>query len=532
MLNSWPTFWFYVLAMLLLVEFRAVAARPVVGVGRLLLFFSFGAIGAGVSNLVIQRIAFAAMSGDTAGWVVGPASEELLKALPVALIAYVFAERRRLGIADYTLIAFSTGLGFNFVEGNLRALVDGQIDPGYRWWLPVTSTLEKSNYLTAGHALWTAFIGLGIGIGMRVWPRSPLRFVPAVAAFTLSWFEHAMNNWKGTHVDSFFGEIEGYTRAPGWIESLYAVDLHGRLVLILLPTLLVAGLIGEALWCGRRVTVPRHLMLPDEGLSPFIPMEWIALVRAARRGRHELSRTARYLRRRRELVLAIAELRRAPDDEELVRSVRYLRDRVGHEREELTVPLPNRWLPAPSQIDRSFTTFMRKYWAIVLSFALVVVRFGIAPHAAGTSQLSARWFAALSIVFAVLFFARRLRLFQRVPRPQLAASDGESLVAYHTRGLLLCASATSLGCSLFAFFSSVHAVAPHTGSFISYAFGSWAAAGGGAAGASTLAAAGAAAAAALADPRPPDTCAPLAAEADAAGDRMAAVRSLLSGGAA
>jgi hypothetical protein len=528
MMSAWPSFVWFVLCLLLLAEYRALSGRATVGFSRILLFFSLGAAGAGVVSIVFQRLAIGIWNETTVSWGYGPAIEEVLKALPVLLVAYVFAERRRLTIADYTILAFATGLGFSFTESNFGVVASGNVPTSAHWWLPTVGGpfgITGSMHWTAGHAIWTGVVGLGVGLGIRLWPRSTLRFVPAAVGLALALFEHAVHNWKGTHIDSFFGVIQSIARMPGWIEALYSVDLHGRLSMMVLPVVLVTALVAEGIWCRRAAKVPPDLMLPDEGLQPLVPMEWIALYRAATRGRHELVRTARYLRRRRELLLAIAELRREPESEELRGSVVFLRDRVAHERDELTIPLPNRWLPMPGAVQFSASSAVRRYWPLLLSLSLVVVRFGIAPHALG-GHISTRAFALAMILMAAAFLAWRLRLFRRLPRPQLLSADGEALVNYHTRALLLGTSAVSLSLSILAWFMTRHAIVPGADQFMLSAFGGWASgAGADSAGPAGLAAVASIAAASLADPTPPDTCGPLQSEASAASERIGALSS-------
>lgn len=532
MLNAWPALSLYIIAMLLIVEARALAGRATVGIGSLLLSFSFGGAGAGIANLLLQRIAIGLMDQATVVWSVGPLFEELLKAAPVVLVAYFSSERRRMTIADYALIGFASGAGFAFVESNLASVVSGTVDIGPYWWLPTTSEfgIKGSTYLAAGHPIWTGFIGLGVGIGVRLWPHSRRRFAPAAAAAGLVLFEHMGTNWKGSHIETLFGVIQAVAQAPRPVEWLLTADFNGRLVSVLFLPLLVIAAIAEGMWCRRAADIPRHLMLPDEGLQPLVLMEWIALARAARRGRQEVIRTAHYLRRRRELLLAIAELRREPASEELRRSVQHLRDRIGHERDQLTLPLPNRWLPSPEMFKSVVLLALRSSWPMLLSLLLVVLRFAFAPSAPGVSLLG-KTFAVIPIAMAAGFLLWRYRIFQRVSAPRLVASDGERLVGYHTRALLLVSSAVSLVFSIAALFLSVKTMAPGASTFITGAFDSWVSSGGDP---SSLGAVASMALASLADVTPADPCAPLQAEAGAADSRIGALKGLrgVIGGAA
>jgi RsiW-degrading membrane proteinase PrsW (M82 family) len=127
--------WLLILSFLLFLEVRLLGGRTTVGFSRLLLGFSFGATGAAIINIAVQRIALVELENLVVAWTVGPALEEFAKAIPVLLLVYGFSGRRRLTVADYTLIGLASGLGFYFVEKNFRAVVGGGVPP-LRLWMP------------------------------------------------------------------------------------------------------------------------------------------------------------------------------------------------------------------------------------------------------------------------------------------------------------------------------------------------------------------------------------------------------------
>ena len=519
MSTVWPSLWLLILIFLLFVEVRLLGGRLTLGARRLLLVFSYGAAGATILNLAAQRLAIIALPLNTVAWSLGPFLEEFAKVLPVLLLAYGFSGRRRLTIADYALVGVTSGLGFEFVESNLRAVVAGNSAPEYFWLVGGgTIAFDKDVYWAAGHALWTGFISLGIGIGVRLWPRDARRFIPFLAAATLSWFEHTMFNWKGTHTETFFGQIQSIARAPEWAETLYAIDLHGLLTLILFPTLLLAATVLEGRWTGKPLAERRELMLPDEGLRPFVPQEWIALIFAIPRGRMEFFRIARYFRRRRELALTSTEGVRGSDNAGLLPAAAYLDRLVDHEREEIDVPVPARWLPAPGEAAAAVGAFVRQRWLTLSVLALVLILFMVAPHALPAwlrAFLFGSVFNLILLVVAAVLLVWRVRDFKAKGAPDPKRSDTEALVSHRLRILLLSSSAISLVFAVVAWFLSARTLAG-SGAFITSAFGTWLNDGGGPA----LLTLGPLLATAVADPVDKDPCDDLKREADLADARI------------
>jgi RsiW-degrading membrane proteinase PrsW (M82 family) len=521
MLDLWPSFSLFVLLLVLLIELRLLGGRWTLGTGRLMLSFSFGAAGAAILIIAAQRLALIFLSNDTAAWTTGPPLEELGKALPVLLLAYGFSARRRLTVADYALIGIASGLGFEFAEGNFWTVL-GEEHPGTgQLWLQGVGALRYNGqvYWVASHAFWTGLVGLGAGIGIRLWPNSARRFIPAIAAATLVWFEHTMYNWKGTHVETLFGQIEGIARAPEWVEAIYAIDLHGLWTIILLPTGLLVATIIEGMWCRAPLADRRELMLPDEGRRPLVLREWIVLMRAIPRGRADFMRIARYFRRRRELMLASAELARHFGASELKAAADYLLRLVSQERSELDVPMPSRWLPAPGEVVRAIFGIMRRNWITFTVLGLSVLVFMVKPNSLPGwlhSVLFGRIFNALLIVLAALLLAWRVRAFRLRGLPDPERSNGEILVNYRLRILLLSASAVSLCFGVIAWFLSRNNLSPGSVAYITNGWDEWLRRGGG----PVLPTVGTLLGTALADPNNRDPCDDLRREAASGAARI------------
>src|SRR5438309_7117486 len=198
MTSTWPTGIIVLLLALLWVECRLLSGRPTVAPGRFFLAFCFGTIGATVLSLLLERVGDAFITPAHVGYTLGPPVEELAKALPLILIAFVWRDGRRLGIADLTLLGVATGLGFEFVETNLRALASGSLANGLSDVTPLIPGWRGGpggSVWSAGHAVWTGLVGLACGVGLRLWPRGRWAWLPAVPALFVVTLDHALFNY-------------------------------------------------------------------------------------------------------------------------------------------------------------------------------------------------------------------------------------------------------------------------------------------------------------------------------------------------
>ena len=145
--------------------------------------------------------AFAALTGTsvydvvaTAAWTVDPVIEEVVKVLPVVLLAWRWRRtHRQLGLTDHLLAGAALGVGFELFEAALRFSTLGSfamsVDGGYAvraslsgvvvvpslWtslttWQPVPAAFEDF-FSTGGdsvqHLVWTALAAVGVGWFVR-----------------------------------------------------------------------------------------------------------------------------------------------------------------------------------------------------------------------------------------------------------------------------------------------------------------------------------------------------------------------------
>jgi RsiW-degrading membrane proteinase PrsW (M82 family) len=127
----------------------------------------------------------------TAIW--APFTEELIKAVPIALIVY-FAARRtasRPSAIDLALVGAWAGTGFALYENTQFGRGGANWSAAFPFSLLFPSELPNhvghSTIVAGGHLVWTALVGLGLGVGIlyrrrfgRAWLAIPITFAVAV----------------------------------------------------------------------------------------------------------------------------------------------------------------------------------------------------------------------------------------------------------------------------------------------------------------------------------------------------------------
>jgi hypothetical protein len=508
-----------------------------------LMFFVFGCVASTLLALYLEAIPtpFALQSGtgytavDPATWLVGPFVEEVVKALPLFVLAAFVPFIRRLSIADFTLVGFSTGLGFGFVEDNLSRVLSSELFrvPWANLWSfgfgaaghlasPELGKYWAWQYLTYGDGHWaaTALVGLGLGIGIRLWPDRYWKWLPGVLMLLLVTFDHSMWNFKQQHQFP-----NSFDLAPMPIEWLYVMTLHGFLEVAALPVLLILAMIAEGWGARRSLATDETWLLPDERGGPFAFGEATILMARAKLGRGALLRTMTYFRHRRALELAVAAAATNPDDQIASDYATWARARLNRERTAVAEPAPSPWLPTRDELVTFGLVALQRYRLSLAVAVLSLLLFALAPQY--LPWLHGPQFRVFMVVIAAAFVIWRVIVFLRLKAPDPRDSDGERLVSHRMRAMLLGASATSTGIALLAVGLRWPGLVPGAVAFVSKYFGGWAAAGGSP---DTLIALGAVAGAAAAtplDPKPP--CADFRRDVAAGADRLRALEAKIYG---
>ena len=199
-------------------------------------------------------------------WV--PVTEELCKAIPVAFVVFVALRRSavRPSALDLMLLGAWTGAGFALYENAIYGRGSFHLST-----VPVISLIfpnETSGGLFgpsmvhSGHLVFSALIGLGVGLALLYRNRFPRPGLILLATCVAVVFEHATNN--------IVAAIPGHNALLGLLVTL---TLGG-----LLCTLLLIGGIGYALYLERR----------SIGAVAFRPQEWLRIPAAESQRRARL----------------------------------------------------------------------------------------------------------------------------------------------------------------------------------------------------------------------------------------------------
>jgi RsiW-degrading membrane proteinase PrsW (M82 family) len=198
--------------------------------------------------------------------VVAPVSEELAKG--AFLLLLLWWRRHELdGILDGIVYAGMVGIGFAFTENilYLGAAYNGSdgLGPGGVEGITTVFVL-RCIFSPFAHPLFTAFIG--IGIGLAVASRQPLaRWLAPVGGYLLAVLAHGL--WNGSTI---FG-------GTGFI---------GTYILVMVPAF--AGLVTLAIWVRRseqRLLTAALADAAQRGLIPATDIGWVVDLRARRQAR-------------------------------------------------------------------------------------------------------------------------------------------------------------------------------------------------------------------------------------------------------
>jgi|GEM_PF-3635990 len=488
------------------VLFRVYAWSATLPAGVMLRFFAVGAVGSVVLALYLQALPIPFTldpngtmyaTVDPRIWMLGPLAEEFAKALPVILIAFVFPYGRRLSIADFALIGFTTGLGFEFVEANFGAVIHGDVASlanvfGLGYSVDSRGAWD-STYYFAGHWTYPALVGAGAGIGLRFLPRAwRAGWVPALALFALGTFDHSMWNFKEAHAYP-----NSFNPAAPLAETLYNATGHGFYAIVLLPVLVILASLLEAGWFAKARPSAATARLPGENGIPYIG-ELLAVASRLKLGWAASTRAFRYMAHRRSAAIAAAEAARTPSDSVATGHAQVCTERLARERDVVAGAEPAPWIPPPEIFIPALASFARRSAFALVALALAVLAFMLPPASVPfvhtrVSALLISLFAASLAVWG--FIALRRARFDPV------RADVEKLASRRVRAMLVSSSAVTASIPLLALIVDRRLLIPGAVAYVSTYFGGWMAGGGDP---STLFGTGGAVAGAPGEPVPPD----------------------------
>ncbi|MAS53294.1 PrsW family intramembrane metalloprotease [Nocardioides sp.] len=242
--------------------------KPLLAYGLL-----WGAFVATAAALVLGGVGgvFVPVTDELSLAVVAPVTEEAAKGLFLLLL--LWWRRAELdGILDGIVYAGMVGIGFAFTENilYLAAAYNGTDGMGPGGIAGVTSTFVVRCLVSPfAHPLFTAFIGIGVGVAVAS-RRRGVRIAAPAAGYVVAVLTHAL--WNGSTV---FG-AEGFA---------------GVYVVLMVPALV--GMICLAVWARRTEAVVLRAALDDAARRNLIPatdIGWVVDLGARRAARVHAAR--------------------------------------------------------------------------------------------------------------------------------------------------------------------------------------------------------------------------------------------------
>ena len=241
----------------------------------LLLGLLWGAFAATFGALVVQGIGglFAGVTDEVSLALLAPVTEEATKG--VFLLLLLWWRRAELdGLLDGIVYAGMVGIGFAFTENilYLGAAYNGTDGMGPGGVAGITGTfVVRCLFSPFAHPLFTAFIGIGVGIAVST-RRPLLRWLAPLGGYCAAVLAHA--TWNGSTIFGFEGFIGAY-------------------FLIMVPAF--AGMIWLGVWSRRSERRMLTAALGDaaqRGLFPATDIGWVVDLRARRAARAYARQTA------------------------------------------------------------------------------------------------------------------------------------------------------------------------------------------------------------------------------------------------
>lgn len=474
--NPWPC------ASLLLVMLFFWYERRLLGGSATLPFsgfrqaFTASCVAAPLCALLLQRLSLVFVSPETMSWSLGPVIEECAKAAPVLILIFAYGAERYLTIADMTLLGLASGLGFSFVEQNLRVLASnwhklGPLQFRYLFEFGFDAHNWKWGYSFSGHATAAGVVVLVAALCARFSKRPVYSWIFVAVALAVVSFDHGLNNWKVEHTDSFFGEIQSVDQAPPAIEHIYLLTLHGLVETLFLPLGLLLGSWAEGVRFRKATEQRPDLLLPGES-RPLVLSEWLIALSRLKLGRFPFFQTLAYFRRRRAYALLRTESEHAP---ELITPARRIEAVLLEDHPRIVDPPPSDWIPPRNLWLRMVADWLKRFRWVLVARVLVIVIFMLGPWLPGNLApvIYGTYFPLFLAAFGLLMLWPSLRTFTKQPKFDPARATGEALSTRYFGALLLGSSVVSALVGVVNIFLRGHLIGGHSIANITDAIGGW-----------------------------------------------------------
>lgn len=290
----------------LLFQLNFVLRNKTVSFKEILNVFAVGATVAVLGNLLIQGVAVRFLGSDLVYYTVGPVTEEVLKISFVVFLLFFTRLGKTTGISDAILLAAAAGSGYGFTEDAVRAVGFGLTKmvewfPAYdlknifqlfALWLPserAGSTFLSAREFIAGHLMWTALVGFGVGIARKFGRKNILVYLLPIGLLLWVIVDHSLANYQNS-----------------WLSFLYPLYGRGMGIRYALTLAVIVALVLDEILVNRYLPKDEKLLLPSESKRSLLG-ELRQMVVGLFFGKKHWFALAGYFQSRRQLAFMIAE---------------------------------------------------------------------------------------------------------------------------------------------------------------------------------------------------------------------------------
>ena len=163
----------------------------------------------GVLSVKVGRYLNEHVEGNAFDALVVPLLEEGLKVLPLLITALLAIKvRRGMSAIDFCVMGAAAGGGFALYEDMLWSRM---FSNGFEGWGLLFPSVLQSPVVAAGHLVWSASIGLGIGV-LFAHRRQRWAWVVGPLLIAVPVLDHMSINYRGEEADQFRSMLQG-----GWL---------------------------------------------------------------------------------------------------------------------------------------------------------------------------------------------------------------------------------------------------------------------------------------------------------------------------
>lgn len=264
---------------ILLLQLYIVCRNKTVSLKELVQVFLVGSTAAIAANFLVQGIAVRFMGSDTVLYTIGPVSEEVIKISFVFFLLFFTKLGASVSIEDGILLGAAAGAGYGFAEDSVRVFGLGLSEmsryfPSYTWqglfsvlthWLETERGMDLSGGrgLVAGHLMWTALVGAGLGVARKMSQKIGKNMLIPISLLVWVTLDHAMSNF-------------GPSKLGPILTGFYQLYGRGRGIWIVLTLFVIGAVIVDEVLLKRHGLTDEKLLLPNEKKRTLFSELWLS----------------------------------------------------------------------------------------------------------------------------------------------------------------------------------------------------------------------------------------------------------------